>query len=69
VTKYEGRKNKTTLFIFTVALSAAYDQPVTMSFQTVNGTATTSDGDYIARSGTLTFAPGAARRPRPSPSK
>ena len=32
----------------TVTLSAAYDQPVTMSFQTVNGTATTSDGDYIA---------------------
>jgi hypothetical protein len=29
-----------------------------MSFQTVNGTATTSDRDYIAKSGTLTFAPG-----------
>ena len=25
---------------------------------TVNGTATTSDGDYVARTGTLTFAPG-----------
>ena len=25
---------------------------------TVNGTATTSDGDYLAKTGTLTFAPG-----------
>ena len=58
VTKSEGRRNKTTLFTFTVTLSAAYDQPVTMSFQTANGTATTGDADYVARSGTLTFAPG-----------
>ena len=29
-----------------------------MSFRTVNGTATTSDSDYVARTGTLTFAPG-----------
>ena len=29
-----------------------------MSFRTVNGTATTSDGDYAAKTGTLTFAPG-----------
>jgi hypothetical protein len=58
VTKKEGNGKKTTLFTFTVSLSAAYDQPVTMSYQTVNGTATTSDGDYIAKTGTLTFAPG-----------
>ncbi len=58
VTKAEGKKGQTTLFTFTVTLSAAYDQAVTMSFRTVNGTATTSDGDYIAKSGTLTFAPG-----------
>ena len=31
---------------------------MTISFQTVNGTATTGDGDYIAKTGTLTFAPG-----------
>src|SRR5438445_12782086 len=37
---------------------AAYDQAVTMSFRTVDGTAKTSDSDYIARTGTLTFAPG-----------
>jgi urease beta subunit len=58
VTRSEGRNRKTTLFSFTVTLSAAYDQPVTMSFRTVDGTAKTSDGDYIAKSGTLTFAPG-----------
>jgi len=57
VTKYEGKKGQTTLFTFTVTLSAAYDQPVTMSFSTVNGTAKSSE-DYIAKSGTLTFAPG-----------
>src|SRR5262249_28988722 len=58
VTHKEGNGKKTTLFVFTVTLSAAYDQAVTMSYQTVNGTATTSDGDYGAKSGTLTFAPG-----------
>ena len=57
VTKMEGRSG-TTLFVFTVTLSAAYDQAVTMSYRTVNGTATTGDGDYIAKTGTLTFAPG-----------
>jgi hypothetical protein len=58
VSKLEGQKGKTTLFTFTVTLSAAYDQPVTMSFKTANGTAKTSNSDYIARTGTLTFAPG-----------
>jgi Calx-beta domain-containing protein len=57
VTKREGRNN-TTLFTFTVTLSAAYDEPVTVSYRTADGTATTSDGDYIAKTGTLTFAPG-----------
>ena len=31
---------------------------MTVSFRTVNGTATTGDNDYVARTGTLTFAPG-----------
>jgi hypothetical protein len=35
-----------------------YDQAVTMSFRNGNGTTTTSDGGYVARTGTLTFAPG-----------
>ena len=54
----EGKNRQTTLFTFTVALSATYDQPVTMSFRTADGTAKTSDGDYVAKTGTLTFAPG-----------
>ncbi len=29
-----------------------------MSFRTANGTAKTSDNDYVAKSGTLTLAPG-----------
>ena len=58
VTKSEGKKGNTTLFTFTVTLSAAYDQSVAMSFKTVDGTAKTSDGDYVDKTGTLTFAPG-----------
>jgi Calx-beta domain/FG-GAP-like repeat len=58
VSQKEGKKGKTTLFTFTVTLSVAYDQPVTLSYRTVNGTATTSNNDYVARSGTLTFLPG-----------
>jgi hypothetical protein len=57
-TKSEGKKNEKTLFTFTVTLSAAYDQPVTLSFRTAGGSATTGDGDYVARTGKLTFAPG-----------
>ena len=58
VTKAEGKKGQITLFTFTVTLSAAYDQAVTMSYRTVNGIATTSDSDYVAKTGSLTFAPG-----------
>ncbi len=58
VTKAEGKKGQTTSFIFTVTLSAAYDQAVTMSFRTADGAAKTSDSDYVAKTGTLTLAPG-----------
>src|SRR5262249_32178175 len=58
VSKLEGKWGRTTLFTFTVTLSAAYDQPVTMSFRTVDGTAKASTGDYVTKTGTLTFAPG-----------
>jgi hypothetical protein len=54
----EGRRGQTTLFTFTVALSAAYDQPVTVSYKTTDGTATTSGNDYVAQTGTITFLPG-----------
>ena len=57
VTKAEGKNGSSTSFTFTVSLSAAYDQPVTVSYRTVNGTAT-AGSDYTSRSGTLTFAPG-----------
>jgi hypothetical protein len=58
VTKLEGKKGQTTLCTFTVTLSTAYDQAVTMSFRSVDGSANTRDSDYIAKTGTLTFAPG-----------
>ncbi len=57
MTKQEGKKGQTTLFVFTVTLSVAYDEPVTVSFHTVDGTARAREG-YVAKSGTLTFAPG-----------
>jgi hypothetical protein len=62
VTKAEGKNGKTTQFTFVVTLSAAYDQSVTLSYQTVNGTATTGNNDYIAKSGVITFAPGETRK-------
>src|SRR5207244_4338812 len=49
VWKKEGKKGQTTSFTFTVTLSAAYDQAVTMSYRTVDGTAKTSDSDYVAK--------------------
>jgi uncharacterized repeat protein (TIGR01451 family)/MYXO-CTERM domain-containing protein len=42
---------------FTVTLSAASGQSVTVDYATANGTAL-AGSDYAARSGTLTFAPG-----------
>jgi hypothetical protein len=53
----EGNKGKTA-FVFTVSLSVAYDQPVTVHYATQDGSATTADGDYVPTSGTLTFQPG-----------
>jgi hypothetical protein len=54
----EGNGNgKYTIFTFTVTLSVAYDQAVTMSFRTVQGSATAGQ-DYVSKTGTLTFAPG-----------
>jgi hypothetical protein len=56
VTKKEGHAG-TTLFVFTVTLSAAYDVPVTVHYATADGTAKAGE-DYTAASGTLTFSPG-----------
>jgi hypothetical protein len=48
----------TKLMVFTVSLSAASDQGVWVDYSTANGTAKTSDKDYVATSGSLYFAPG-----------
>src|SRR5262249_15926937 len=49
VARREGY-GKATLFTFTVTLSAAYDQPVTVNFTTANGTAT-AGSDYESTAG------------------
>jgi hypothetical protein len=43
---------------FIVSLSAPCDTPVTVNYATADATATTYGQDYVATSGTLTFAPG-----------
>ncbi len=48
----------TKLMTFTVTLSAASDKSVWVDYKTSNGSAKTSDKDYVAASGTLYFAPG-----------
>jgi hypothetical protein len=48
----------TTPFTFNVSLSVAHDQAVTVNYATADDTATAADHDYVAASGTLTFAPG-----------
>jgi len=58
----EGNAGTTTLG-FTVSLSAVSGQTVTVGYATADGTATTADADYMAASGTLTFAPGATTQP------
>lgn len=45
-------------FTFTVSLLDVSPLTVTSQFQTADGTARISDGDYLATSGLLTFAPG-----------
>jgi hypothetical protein len=55
VSKSEGN-GKTTIFSFTVSLSAAYDQAVTVNYATAGGTATAGT-DYQSKTGSVTFAP------------
>jgi hypothetical protein len=57
VSAMEGNSGST-LFTFTVSLSASYDQAVTVNYATADGTSTAADHDYVAASGTLTFAAG-----------
>jgi hypothetical protein len=53
----------TTNAVFTVSLSAASTQQVTVNYATADGTATTGNSDYTAKSGTLTFAPNTTSQP------
>ena len=55
-----GAPAGTTSAVFTVTLSAASTQTVTVNFATANGTTNpaTAPADYAAQSGTLSFAPG-----------
>jgi endoglucanase len=56
VTVTEGNAG-TSSALFTVRLSAASTQPVTVAYTTADGTAL-ANSDYLPVSGTLTFAPG-----------
>lgn len=58
----EGTSPLTTFFGFTVTLSQRRHQTVTVHFATADGTAT-AGSDYVKRSGTLTFSPGATVLP------
>src|SRR5207249_4346154 len=61
VSQNEGNVGPT-LFTFTVSLSSASSQPITVDFATADGTATAADGDYVAAGGTVTFLPVPTRR-------
>jgi|GEM_PF-600632 len=53
----EGDSGTKTMAV-TVALSQASERTITADYATSNLTATVADGDYVAASGSLTFAPG-----------
>ena len=53
----EANSGQQSLF-FTVKLSNVYTSAVTVDYATADGTATLANNDYVAASGTLTFAPG-----------
>ncbi len=54
----QSETNSDSTFLFTVTLSQALTEQATVRFATGDGTATVADNDYVATSGTLTFAPG-----------
>ena len=61
VTVTEGSASDTVFVNFTVSLSAASGQTVTIDYTTVDSSAIVVS-DYLAQSGTLTFAPGTTQR-------
>src|SRR5262249_53969062 len=54
----EGDAGTTTQFLFTVSLSGPTSQTVTATYTTGNSSASTSDGDYVSATGSLTFQAG-----------
>ncbi len=61
VTQSEGT-GATTTFEFTVSLSSLNGETVTVDYATADGSATAASGDFVSKSGTLTFAPGVLTR-------
>ncbi|BAU12161.1 hypothetical protein LEP3755_26900 [Leptolyngbya sp. NIES-3755] len=59
--KAEGNEG-TTPFTFEVSLSDASFVPITVSYTTIDGTATTANKDYLQATNTLTFAPGETKK-------
>jgi hypothetical protein len=57
----EGASGASKTFVFEISLSAASGRAVTVNWVTANGTAL-APTDYIASSGTVTFAPGDTKR-------
>src|SRR5687767_10620545 len=47
----------TTPVVFTIHLTAPYDQPVTVSYETRDIGSAATGSDYVASSGSVTFAP------------
>ena len=57
----EGNPGATTALTFDIALTAAASVPVLITYRTADGTAT-AGVDYVAMTGSLTFAPGETRK-------
>src|SRR5262249_45167692 len=47
-----------TAFVFSVSLSQSSNQPVSVNYNTADGTATAAEGDYVPTAGTLNFTKG-----------
>jgi Ca2+-binding RTX toxin-like protein len=58
VTLAEGNGPGTTAFVFTVSLSNASSETISVTYATNDGTATLADNDYVDNDGLVTFAPG-----------
>ncbi|AFZ00453.1 FG-GAP repeat domain-containing protein [Calothrix sp. PCC 6303] len=54
----EGVAGKTTDYAFTITLSQASTEEITVDYATADGAATIVDADYVETKGTVTFKPG-----------